>query len=78
MNKDEHRQFDEFERQKIRDQAREELQKEIDARMDAALDETLRELGVASLAPSSNGRWEELTVEDFKFLHSCGIPVNFD
>lgn len=76
MNRDEHQQFDEFERRKLLNTIHEHIRHEIDGRIDAALNETLREMGAMSQPPGSNGRWNELTVEDFKFLHSCGISVN--
>ena len=32
---------------------------------------------LAPLVPGDNGRWEWLTVEDIKFLDSCGIEIGF-
>jgi hypothetical protein len=34
---------------------------------------TLRSSWSPLRGSSPIGRWEELTVEDFKFLHACGI-----
>ena len=32
---------------------------------------------LAPLMPGDNGRWEWLTVDDIKFLDSCGIEIDF-
>lgn len=63
-----------MDRDEIVRRARAELQKEIDSMVESAVDEALEEIEGA-LPEGYHGRWNELTVADFKFLHSCGIPI---